>query len=80
MGIFLANSQSLWLQLQPQSVGKFALKATANDVESGELVSSYQTTISVKRDLMVFIRIILGLGSIIAGPMLSIGRFLFEGI
>ncbi|MHA2498419.1 MAG: hypothetical protein ACXAEL_02520 [Candidatus Hodarchaeales archaeon] len=75
LGISLVNSQGFWLELQPQNVGKYALKVTINDTETGELVSSYQTAILVKRDLVDHLKVLLGLGSIIAGPLVSAVQF-----
>ncbi|MHA2271625.1 MAG: hypothetical protein ACXACI_07165 [Candidatus Hodarchaeales archaeon] len=75
LGISLVNSQGFWLELQPQNVGKYALKVTINDTETGELVSSYQTAILVKRDLVDHLKVLLGLGSIVAGPLVSAVQF-----
>ncbi|MFX0117686.1 MAG: hypothetical protein ACFFB3_24285 [Candidatus Hodarchaeota archaeon] len=76
LGIFFANSQGFWIELQPQNVGKFAVKAIINDGKTGELISSFQTTILVKRDLVEQFRLLLGLGSIVAGPIVSAVQFL----
>ncbi|MFW9917864.1 MAG: hypothetical protein ACFFGZ_19870, partial [Candidatus Thorarchaeota archaeon] len=75
LGVSLVNSQGFWLELQPQHVGKYALKVTINDTETGELVSSYQTAILVKRDLVDYVKVLLGLGSIVAGPLISVVQF-----
>ncbi|MFW9993508.1 MAG: hypothetical protein ACFFD4_15800 [Candidatus Odinarchaeota archaeon] len=73
-GIFSTNSQGFWVQLHPQRVGKCDLKATVTDMETGELVGSFQTTIAVKRNLLETAKMITGLVTIVVGPLLSVIR------
>ena len=80
LGIFFTNSQGFWLQLHPQKIGQFSLQATLTDIETGELVGSYQTTLWVERDVIEQLKVVTGLLSIIAGPVLGAVQFFLSGI
>ncbi|MHA1912112.1 MAG: hypothetical protein ACTSYA_10480 [Candidatus Kariarchaeaceae archaeon] len=69
--IFFRNTQGFWIQLHPTEIGQFALKVTIVNTDTKELVSSYQTTIVIERDIVQLLRKVTGIAGIIAGPLIS---------
>lgn len=79
-GVYLANSQGFCLQLHPQAVGKSAIKVTVVNKDTQELISSYQTTVRIRRNVREQLKRAVGMVSVIAGPAIGAARFLLGGI